>query len=68
MLQRDERPVVEDRLVTYRVRRVSSIRDGVRAAALAAKVQHGHSDGFAFHSLRHTAPSLLSGSGVNVSC
>jgi len=52
-------------VVTYRGKRVSSIRDGVRAAALAAKVKYGRGDGFTFHSLRHTAPSLLSGHGVN---
>lgn len=52
-------------VVTYRGKRLKSIRDGVRAAALQAGIKYGRGEGFTFHYLRHTAPTVLSGLGVN---
>lgn len=53
------------RIVLYRGRPVDDINGGVKAAVLAAGVKYGRRDGFTFHSLRHTASSVLNGIGVN---
>jgi integrase len=52
-------------IVLYRGRPVGDINGGVKAAVVAAKVKYGRRDGFTFHSLRHTASSVLNGIGVN---
>jgi integrase len=52
-------------IVLYRGRPVGDINGGVKAAVIAAGVKYGRRDGFTFHSLRHTASSVLNGIGVN---
>jgi integrase len=52
-------------VVLYRGKPVEDINGGVKAAVEAAKVKYGRKDGFTFHSLRHTASSVLNGIGVN---
>lgn len=52
-------------VVLYRGKPVGDINGGVKAAVIAAKVKYGRRDGFTFHSLRHTASSVLNGIGVN---
>lgn len=51
-----------EQLVTYQGRAVKSIRGGVKAAAEAAGLPYGRDteDGATFHTLRHTAATLLS--------
>ena len=48
-------------VVTYQGRRVRSIRDGVRAAVLEARLPYGRATegGITFHTLRHSMATLL---------
>jgi len=55
------RRATSDHVITYRGQPVASIRSGVRGAALAAGVPYGRftDDGATFHTLRHTAATIL---------
>jgi integrase len=64
---RVRRPKRSPWVITYRRRPVKSIRGGVRNAAIAAGLPYGRDtrDGLTFHTLRHTASSLLRKVGVD---
>jgi integrase len=51
-------------VITYRGRRVRSVRAGVRAAAMAAGLAYGRLDGITFHTLRHAMATLLAELGA----
>jgi integrase len=55
-----------DFVVTYRGRPVRSIRDGLRLAAARARLTYGRGrdNGLTFHTLRHTAATLLAELGL----
>jgi len=52
-------------VVTYRGRPIASIRDGVRAALERAAIPYGRAAGITFHSIRHTAATMLRRIGVD---
>jgi integrase len=54
-------------VVLYQGRRVQSIHGGVKAAAIAAGIPYGRAveGGATFHTLRHTAATLLSLEGID---
>lgn len=54
-----------DHVVTYQGRAVTSIRDGVRAAVLEARLPYGRATegGITFHTLRHSMATLLAEMG-----
>jgi integrase len=56
-----------DHVVLYQGRAVHSIHDGVKAAAAAAGIPYGRAleHGATFHTLRHTAATLLSLDGID---
>jgi integrase len=58
-----------DFVVTYRGRPVRSIRDGLRLAAARAGLAYGrgNDNGLTFHTLRHTAATLLAELGLQES-
>jgi integrase len=58
-----------DFVVTYRGRPIRSIRDGLRLAAARAGLTYGrgHDNGLTFHTLRHTAATLLAELGLQES-
>lgn len=53
------------RVVTYRGQPIDSIRSGLRAAAKDAGIPYGRGHGATFHTLRHTASTILAGLQVN---
>lgn len=56
-----------DYVVSYRGEPVKSIRDGLMAAAERAGISYGRfkDDGATFHTLRHTAATILAETGMN---